>query len=332
MKTIPAVLSIVAVLVLAAAAAWLAGYRHAEKSTHTARSTAQSPRAPAVAAAPVERARVAFLVPKESDIPKNEFGDVVRLGKQIFEHPKQFAPAYVGNSLRCSSCHLDAGRKVGSAPLWAAYVAYPEYRAKNKKVNTFEERLQGCFQYSMNGKAPPLGDPTLVALESYAYWMATGAPINPKLPGRGYPKLPKPEIAPDYGRGGAVYERRCSLCHGANGAGQQANDGSMAFPALWGDASFNWGAGMSNIDNAAAFIKANMPLSQPNTLSDQEAWDVAAYMDSHERPQDPRYVGSVDATRLKFHDSAESMYGVKVDGHVLGQGATKPGGTLRTGI
>jgi thiosulfate dehydrogenase len=74
-----------------------------------------------------------------------------------------------------------------------------------------------------------------------------------------------------------------------------------------------------------------MPLSRPNTLSDQEAWDVAAYMDSHERPQDPRYVGSVDATRLKFHDSAESMYGVKVDGHVIGQGATKPGGALRTG-
>jgi thiosulfate dehydrogenase len=138
-------------------------------------------------------------------------------------------------------------------------------------------------------------------------------------------------MAPDYGRGRAVYQRRCTLCHGTSGGGQQANEGRMVFPALWGDASFNWGAGMSSIDNAAAFIKASMPLSQANSLSDQEAWDVAAYMDSHERPQDPRYVESVEATRLKFHDSAESMYGVKVDGHVLGQGSTKPGGVLRKG-
>jgi thiosulfate dehydrogenase len=331
MKTTAAVMSIGAAIALAAAAIWLAGYRDTKESPHTVPSTAASPPLPAVTAAPAERSRVTFSPPKESDIPKNEFGDMVRLGEQIFEHPKQFAPAYVGNSLRCSSCHLNAGRKAHSAPLWAAYVAYPEYRAKNKKVNTFEERLQGCFQYSMNGKAPPLGDPTLVALESYSYWMATGAPINPKLPGRGYPKLPKPEMAPDYGRGKAVYEQRCSLCHGASGAGEQAHDGSMVFPALWGDASFNWGAGMSSIDNAAEFIKANMPLSQANSLSDQEAWDVAAYIDSQERPQDPRYVESVEATRLKFHDSAESMYGVKVDGHVLGQGSTKPGGVLRKG-
>jgi thiosulfate dehydrogenase len=66
-------------------------------------------------------------------------------------------------------------------------------------------------------------------------------------------------------------------------------------------------------------------------LSDQEAWDVAAYIDSHERPQDPRYVQSVEATRLKFHDSAASMYGIQVDGHVLGQGSTRPGGVLRKG-
>jgi thiosulfate dehydrogenase len=42
-------------------------------------------------------------------------------------------------------------------------------------------------------------------------------------------------------------------------------------------------------------------------------------------------VESTEATRLKFHDSAESMYGVKVDGHVLGQRSTKPGGVLHKG-
>ena len=42
---------------------------------------------------------------------------------------------------------------------------------------------------------------------------------------------------------------------------------------------------------AAAFIKANMPLGQANTLTDQEAWDVAAYINSKPRPPDPRARG-----------------------------------------
>jgi thiosulfate dehydrogenase len=105
----------------------------------------------------------------------------------------------------------------------------------------------------------------------------------------------------------------------------------MAFPALWGNESFNWGAGMERIATAAAFIEANMPLSRPNTLSVQDAWDVATYMDSHDRPQDPRFVESVAATREKFHDSADSMYGMKVGGHVLGSGSVKPGGRPRKG-
>jgi thiosulfate dehydrogenase len=277
-----------------------------------------------------ESGQGAFTPPDESDLPAAEFGNVVRLGERIFVDTRHTAAGFVGNTLNCSSCHLDAGRKADSAPLWAAYVAYPEYRAKNHRVNTFAERLQGCFEFSMNGKAPPLGNPVLVALESYAYWLASGAPISRTLPGRGYPKLPPPAAAADYGRGKLVYEQHCALCHGADGAGRQARDGSMAFPALWGDGSFNWGAGMAGIANAAAFIEANMPLSQPTTLTPQEAWDVAHYMDSHERPQDPRFTESVRATRAKFHDSPDSMYGVTVDGHVLGSGSAQPGGVLRT--
>lgn len=277
-----------------------------------------------------EAGQGAFTPPDESDLPAAEFGNMVRLGERLFVDTRHAAAAFVGNALSCSSCHLDAGRKADSAPLWAAYVAYPEYRAKNHRVNTFAERLQGCFEFSMNGKAPPLGDPVLVALESYAYWLASGAPISRTLPGRGYPKLPPPAVAADYGRGKLVYEQHCALCHGADGAGRQARDGSMAFPALWGDGSFNWGAGMAGIANAAAFIEANMPLSQPTTLTPQEAWDVAHYMDSHERPQDPRFTESVQATRAKFHDSPDSMYGVTVNGHVLGSGSTQHGGVLRT--
>ena len=264
-------------------------------------------------------------IPVERPIPNNDFGKVVEFGREIFEDTGKYANQYVGNDLRCGNCHLDAGWRVGSAPLWAAYVSYPAYRAKNHHVNTFAERLQGCFQYSMNGKAPPLGDPVLVALESYSYWMAQGAPLDPNIAGRGYPLPPKPPLPPDYARGAQVYARTCALCHGDTGEGQHANDGTPTFPALWGPNSFNWGAGMGSITNAASFIKSNMPFGLGGTLSDQDAWDVALYMDSHERPQDPRYTGSVAETRAKFHDSDDWMYGKSVNGHVLGSHSVAPG-------
>jgi thiosulfate dehydrogenase len=269
-----------------------------------------------------------FSPPADSAIPENEFGKMVKLGQNIFEHTPQFAKGYVGNDLRCSNCHLDKGRLPGAAPLWAAYVSYPAYRAKNGHVNSFQERLQGCFRYSMNGKAPDLDSETLIALESYAYFLATGLPTgDTKVAGRGYTKLKTPENF-DLDNGGKVFANNCAMCHGADGLGQRSADGTVVFPALWGPRSFNWGAGMASVDNAAAFIKANMPFSRGNTLSDKDAWDVAAFMDSRERPQDPRFKGSVEETRKKYHDDAKlSYYGVKVGSAVLGE-ASPPSGTV----
>ena len=77
---------------------------------------------------------------------------------------------------------------------------------------------------------------------------------------------------------------------------------------------------MANVDNAAAFIEANMPFSRGGTLSAQEAWDVAYFLDAHERPQDPRFEGNIDATRKAHHDSKWSLYGTVVNGRLLGSG------------
>jgi thiosulfate dehydrogenase len=277
------------------------------------RSAAPASKAPVVAAS---ASAATFTPPSDSDIPAHDFGKEVRLGQSIFNDTATAAPGFVGNSLRCASCHLDAGRLAHSAPLWAAYVAYPAYRSKNEHVNTFAERLQGCFRYSMNGKAPPLGDKVLVALESYSYFLAKGAPTGVSMAGRGYPTPPKPALEPDFARGQAVFQQKCSLCHGDDGQGQSSH-GATVFPPLWGPKSFNWGAGMSSIKNAAGFIKANMPLSQGNSLTDQEAWDVATFTDSHDRPQDPRFNGSMAQTQKQFHGSGD-MYGKKVNGVVLG--------------
>ena len=102
-----------------------------------------------------------FEPPSRSALEDDRFGAAVRRGLEIFEktntHPT--SAKYVGNAQTCGNCHLDAGRLADSAPLWAAWVAYPAYRTKNDKVNTYIERVQGCFKYSMNAlRSGPLGN------------------------------------------------------------------------------------------------------------------------------------------------------------------------------
>lgn len=262
----------------------------------------------------------AFTPPAFEDIPDNAFGELVRKGRNIFMHTHKLAGEYTGNGLNCTNCHLDAGRRADSAPLWGAYVRYPRYRSKNNKVNTYIDRLQGCFTFSMNGTPPPADSTVIRALTAYSYWMSQGVPTGEKLPGAGYPKQGyEPPSPPSYDNGKKVYASHCALCHGDNGQGQKVGS-EYVFPPLWGPQSFNWGAGMHSVKTAATFIKHNMPLSRGGTLTDQQAWDVAYFMDSHERPQDPRFTGDIAETRQKYHNSKWSLYGKTVNGHLLGQG------------
>lgn len=295
---------------------------NASSSADDARTTSQS----AQDGAPQKSERTAsrkFTPPPRDAIPDDEFGALVRKGEQIFTNTQEHASQFVGNELQCSNCHLNAGRLANSAPLWAAWGMYPKYRGKNKHVNDYAERLQGCFRYSMNGTPPPRGDEVLQALQAYTYWLAQDAPAGKKLDGAGYPTLDDPDKTPDFARGKQVFADHCALCHGDNGQGQRAANGAPAFPPLWGKGSYNWGAGMHRVNTAAGFIKANMPLGAA-TLSDQQAWDVAQYIDSHERPQDPRYEGSVEDTAKQFHGQY-SMYGKQVQGKQLGANAPPSG-------
>ena len=203
----------------------------------------------------------AFTPPAESEMPTGDYGKVIRLGQQVFMETGQHASRYVGSSLTCANCHLDAGQKPDSAPLWASFIHYPAFRTKTGQVDTLASRIQGCFEYSMNGKAPPADDPIITALQTYAFWLAKGAPVGMPLPGSGYPKLKKPEQPADYARGEKVYAQNCALCHGADGLGQRAGDKQVFLP-LWGPKSFNWGAGMHQLVNAAGFIRADMPLGK----------------------------------------------------------------------
>ena len=260
-----------------------------------------------------------FNPPDESKIPDGEMGRMIRLGRDIFTHTQEFAKPFVGNDLQCVNCHLDRGRRPDSAPLWGAYVTYPAFRKKTNHVDTLQDRIAGCFKYSMNGKAPAADSETMNALVVYSFWMAEGAPTGLKLSGQGYPKLPKPAREPNFEAGKTVYDKNCSLCHGADGQGQSV-DKTTVFPALWGSRSYNWGAGMHAIDTSAGFIKANMPLGLANTLSVQDAWDVAYFVNGHERPKDPRSNGSIEKTQKSNHASDDCLYNQTVDGHRLGAG------------
>lgn len=270
-----------------------------------------------------------FQPPLAKDLPKGPFGRAVRRGFLIFTDTPHYAKRYVGDDLSCSNCHTNRGRQANSSPMWAAWVMYPAYRGKNKTVNNIAMRLQGCFRYSENaqdspsGHFPPANSQVLIDLESYMFWMAHNAPTGVEMKGRGYRKLPQPPHPFSRVTGAKIYSADCAVCHGANGQGAVVGAGDKRFPALWGPKSFNWGAGMHSVSNAAAFIKANMPFGHPQSLTIQQAWDVAAYMDSHPRPQDPRFNGNLKETIEKYHHKrADDYYGKRVGGWLLGAPGT----------
>ncbi len=229
-----------------------------------------------------------FIPPRIADLPDNEYGRLVRLGRDIFTDTQRHAPRFAGNGLSCASCHLSEGRKPDAAPLWGAYPMFPTYRGKNEQVNTFEMRIQDCFRFSLDGLMPPLESPELRAVVAYAQWLATGAPAGKPLPGRGFVKVRR-DIEPSPDRGKVVYESKCAVCHGIDGLGVKRADGiGYQFPPVWGPDSFDRAAGMFTVRTAAAYIKGNMPLGRPMSLDDQEAYDVALYMRLNDRPYDPR--------------------------------------------
>lgn len=272
-----------------------------------------------------------FQPPSGAEIPDSPFGEAVKRGRDIFMNTSTNAGEYVGNGLACANCHLDGGRQPMSAPMWAAWTRYPMYRAKNDQINTMEDRVMDCFTFSMNaqhsvaGGPPPHGSDIYRDLESYFYWLATGAPTNVPMDGNGFGKVAKTDLGYSPERGAEVFAANCAVCHGPDGQGQTDANGRIVFPPLWGPNSYNWGAGMARVDTAAAFIKNNMPLSQPGKLSDQEAWDVAAYIDSHERPKDARQGDmTIEETRQRFHDGDQIYYGQEVNGVLLGVGTPDP--------
>lgn len=222
--------------------------------------------------------------PSPRPLPEGELGRVIETGRQIVEqtntHP--LSKPFVGNALTCSSCHLEAGTDPKAASFLGVATAYPAWSPREKRVITLEDRVLNCFMRSMNGTRPPNGSQVSVAMTAYITWLSSGERLqmNPKNP-LGPNHVPPLGINPtkaDLKRGKTLYAEECAHCHGEQGRGGE--DG----PPVWGPMSYNDGAGLSRNEKLAAWLKVAMPLGDPH-LSEQEALDIAAFVNSHERPK-----------------------------------------------
>jgi thiosulfate dehydrogenase len=227
-----------------------------------------------------------FSVPDPSTRPTGPLGDAINRGEHLLSHTRAALPDHVGADANCTSCHLKGGTVPGAGPWVGIAGLFPMYRARSAAVNTLEDRVNDCFERSLNGVALDPDSDEMKDIVAYMAWLSRGVPVGLEVEGRGFQRAESPPT-PDPAAGEALYTARCAVCHQPTGAGLVTPDGTVANPALWGERSFNVGAGMARLDTAAAFIRSNMPLGQGGTLTEQEAYDLAAFVIHQPRPDFP---------------------------------------------
>ena len=238
--------------------------------------------------------------PDADMLPAGTWKDTVLYGRKLIDETYSVlgpevvnrAMRYSGNNLSCQSCHLNAGTQKFALPLIGVYGAFPMYVGREDEVRTLEERINGCFERSMSGKAIPVGGKEMKAMLAYIQFLSTGVPTGAAIQGRGSAPLPLLSRAADPKRGAGVYSQNCALCHQTDGQGKRngvkGDAKGYLYPPLWGPDSFNDGAGMHRLIASASFIHANMPLGttyEGPVLSNEDAWDVAAFINSQPRPK-----------------------------------------------
>ena len=195
----------------------------------------------------------------------------------------------ISNGMNCQNCHLQAG----TAPLGNNYGAvastYPKVRARSGQVEDIQKRINDCFERSLNGKPLERDSREMKAMVAYINWVGKEVPKGEIPAGSGIYEVPLLDRAADPSKGKVIYDTQCASCHQADGKGMAKPDGTgYVYPPLWGEASYNHGAGLYRLSRFAGYVKANMPLGatfESPILSDEEAWDVAAYVNSMERPK-----------------------------------------------
>ncbi|MGM0377643.1 MAG: cytochrome c peroxidase [Bacteroidota bacterium] len=258
---------------------------------------AESTTAPPLA---VKGSSDAWVVPLMKDIPQGEEGELIRYGvllmtdtyAQLGPGAKDEKMRFSGNGLNCTSCHQNNGTKQFGIPWMGVSQKYPRYRGRSDKMAGLEERINGCFERSMNGKAMAVDSREMKAMVAYINWLSKDMPKPKNVFGLATPKFENPNRKADVKKGEEVYKLFCMSCHGKNGGGYQSMSagasGSYVAPALWGANSYNNGAGTNRVLTNAAFVHSNMPLGtvwNHPAITNEDTYDVAGYLSSNERPQ-----------------------------------------------
>ena len=232
--------------------------------------------APAPPPPPPSPNEAKLIFPDDAAIPDGPEGAAIRRGRALVGNVRDSLPGQTKSALNCTSCHLDEGTRAWAAPWVGVYGRFPQYRARNARMNILEDRINDCFVRSLNGRALPTSGQDIRDIVAYMAWLSLRVPAGVTMEGQGFAKLKT--TAGDTVAGRELFTGICSRCHGSDG------DGTSIAPPLWGERSYNIGAGMARLRTAAAFIKFNMPYDNPGSLSEQQATDVAAYINSRPRP------------------------------------------------
>lgn len=213
--------------------------------------------------------------------PSDSNTKYIKKGEKILNKTNTVMQDKVGNELTCMSCH-SGGNLSGAQPLEGVTKQYPQYRSRDDAVGSMEDRVNGCMRRSMNGEEIAKDSEEMRSIIAYLDFISEDLEQDgddlPWLDDTTMDKVPEPDVD----RGERYFEEKnCMTCHAEDGSGTGPNQG----PPLWGEDSFNDGAGMARLGKASGFIRDNMPLNDAGSLSDQEAADLAAYLLSHERPE-----------------------------------------------
>lgn len=237
-----------------------------------------------VAAAAQKSARTwnpdTYRAPVVDSTPDDPYETAVYRGLAIVTRTRDSLPAFVGSNLSCTSCHLDEGRRANAAPLVGVAARYPRFVDRAAAVVPIEDRVNYCMTRSLAGTKLPHDSREMADIVAYLTYISKGVPMGEHVKGEGMPRMPA--LSGDSARGKGLFASNCVRCHGESGAGM-----APAVPAVWGRNSFSIGASMARIERAASFIRHNMPFDRPGILTDQEAYDLAAYITSMPRPDLP---------------------------------------------
>jgi thiosulfate dehydrogenase len=240
-----------------------------------------------------------WTIPEVGALPRDAHGLEIREGRDLITATYAYigpnvpdaSKRYAGNNLACTNCHLQAGTKKFGIPLFGLYGDFPQYSARTGAEISIEDRINSCMTRSMNGRPLPVDAPEMQKIVAYIKFISGGVKPGQRLPGMGTGHMPELKRAASPSRCAPLYAGTCAACHNTDGSGLRNNiaDSDLGYlvPPLWGQNTFNDGAGMARIITFANFIHFNMPHGTDYVdpqLSVDEAWDIAAYVLSHPRP------------------------------------------------